>query len=242
MNTRRKFLVQGSLTAAALFVSKPFKAFAGGAQRLFSPAGSRNHLVLLHTTGLRRKTLSFFSAIKNKTANAVLLHTGKGNTDTGIAFDACTNEKSGFSAADYSVISKGSMITGIIYVNDADSAAATKANRLAAYLKKQKNCQVVACVSKLGYNNSDRMDDKQLAAASKNIDIIIGAHATNFSKHPMVLHNCCGQEVIVQNAAASEAAFGKIEIGFDHNGQKNHIHLLSSFAGKYEQQHCIVAA
>lgn len=242
MNTRRKFILNGGLTAAALFIAKPFKSIAGSGS--FLNIGGTSHLVFLHSINLQQKihqrTINFFKAIKTKTSSSILISTSPENVSKDFDYD--TSVMNGGRQTSYSIITKSGIKTGLIYINTISNSVVNQANRLASFLKKQKGCQIVACVSQLGYYHADIICDKTLAVQSKDIDIIIGAHATNFSKHAMVLHNSNNEEVLLQNAAASTEAFGKIEIGFNAKGQKNHVHLFGSFEGKFEQQSCIVRA
>lgn len=233
MNTRRKFIINSSLTAVALVATNPFKALAGSSG-FFQTSTGRNYIVLMHTTGLQKykhqATLGFIHNIQSKTSNTLMI-------------DAADNS-TGIETKDYQVIRKGGVNTGIIYATTDETGLAERLNNLAAYLKKEKNCQVVVCISQLGYKNKNKIDDCQLAAASANTDIIIGIHTDNFTKHPMVLHDSNGHEIILQSASATDAGFGKIEIGFDSKGRKNHIHILNTVPEKHQQQQegCIVAA
>jgi hypothetical protein len=74
------------------------------------------------------------------------------------------------------------------------------------------------------------------------VTVIIGAHPDNFAAKPLVLANSKRQEVIVQSAASNEFAFGKIELGFDAQGNKNHVHILHKVPAKEGQQTAIIAA
>jgi 2',3'-cyclic-nucleotide 2'-phosphodiesterase (5'-nucleotidase family) len=243
MNTRRKFLANGSMAAAALLASKPFKAIAGNSY--FSLVNNKQtHLVFIHTAGLQtashQPSLKFIGAIKNKTSNAIVFDAGNSNAD--ISFDASISDNTILSGEDYRIITKGGVNTGIITIAKNQEGIINKINNLAALLKTEKGCQVVVCVSQLGFSHKNKTDDKELAAKSKNIDIIIGAHAENFSARPLTLPNCLKQEVIIQSAASSKSAFGKIELGFDAQGNKNHVHVLHKVPQKEGQQTAIIAA
>jgi hypothetical protein len=243
MNTRRKFIANGSMAAAALLASKPFKVFAGNSS--FSLVNNKQpHLVFIHTAGLQttshQPTLKFIGAIRNKTSNAILFDAG--NSNSGISFDASINDDAIFAGEDYRIITKGGMSTGLITVTKNEEGLVNKINSLATWLKTEKGCQVVVCISQLGFSHNNKTDDKELAAKSKNIDIIIGAHAENFSAKPLTQPNSLKQEVIIQSAASSKSAFGKIELGFDAQGSKNHVHVLHKVPQKEGQQTAIIAA
>jgi hypothetical protein len=229
MNTRRKFLVNGSMTAAAILATNPFKAIAGTGT-LWNGTAASQFLVVMHTAtstnSLPPSTSSFISAIQRKTNNALLV---KNETSNENGFD---------------IVTKGGIKTGIIYLNANNLLSASALSNLAAQLKNEQQCKVVVCVSSIGYTHKTNSCDKQLAQESAGIDIFVGTNADNYTKNPMVLHNSLQHEVLLQSSFADDTAFGKVEIGFDTNGHKNHIHILNSVPkrNQQQQQNAIVAA
>jgi hypothetical protein len=229
MNTRRKFLVNGSLTAAAILATNPFKAIAGTGT--FSTANTASpYLVVMHTAlpaqSLPTSTSQFISAIQRKTNRALLVNTEASNESR------------------FEIITQGGIKTGIIYLNKANICSAAALTDLAMQLKSEQQCKVVICISSLGYYHKTKSCDKQLAQASAGIDLFIGTNADNCTKNTMVLHNSLQHEVVLQSSFANDAAFGKVEFGFDKNGQKNHIHILNTVPQKNHplQQNAIVVA
>ena len=68
-------------------------------------------------------------------------------------------------------------------------------NRYAAYLKNEKNCDIVICLSHLGYG-----EDMDLAASVRNVDIIVGGHTHTHLDNEQKVKDLDGKEVvIVQN-------------------------------------------
>jgi 5'-nucleotidase len=68
---------------------------------------------------------------------------------------------------------------GIIY-ND----PVANANRIAKELKKDKKCDLIICLSHLGYKyGGDKISDVKLAEQSENIDLIIGGHTHTFYRN-----------------------------------------------------------
>lgn len=68
-------------------------------------------------------------------------------------------------------------------------------NELAGFLKQEKNCDLVVCLSHLGYS-----EDKELAAAVRNVDIIVGGHSHTLLHKKQVVKDLDGSDVvIVQN-------------------------------------------
>ena len=232
MNTRRKFLFNGSLATAALLTTKPFKSIAN---KLSPVTGYRfnSSLVLAHTGNKISGTqaLQHITKLKNNAGNLIMLHAGShAPVNAGKAvYDASmhTGETCSVAAGDYKIIYKDEIKTGIITAND-NSVSADTINTLAAYLKKEKNCNLVVCLSQLGYRSSTGLNDLKLAAASTHLDVIIGGHATDFCKSPMIIWNKNKEEVIINHAATEALALRKIEIGFDDFGRKHHVAFTRS--------------
>lgn len=63
------------------------------------------------------------------------------------------------------------------------------ANEIASYLKHKKKCDLVVAVTHIGYEKeNDKTTDVEMIGASKDIDLVIGAHSHTFidPKHPEV--------------------------------------------------------
>lgn len=233
MNTRRKFLFNGTMAATALLASKPFTSVANSISPVTGFSINNNQLVLAHTGNLAghtdNKTLQQISQLKSNTANLLLLHAGHAFAATHPGYDASIQAGAAYSVAanDYKIIYKGDIKTGIITAND-QSVSAAGINALAVYLKEEKNCHLVICLSQLGYKSANKLDDLSLAASSTHLDVIIGGHATNFCKRPMTARNQNKAEVIINHAATEGLALRKIEIGFDGLGKKHQVDFTRS--------------
>ena len=65
-------------------------------------------------------------------------------------------------------------------------------NRLAGYLKEDKDCDMVVCLSHLGYG-----EDKDLAGSVRNVDLIIGGHSHTLLDDKQIVKDLDGEEVII---------------------------------------------
>lgn len=102
---------------------------------------------------------------------------------------------------------------GVIY-----KSAIQCANEMAQQLKKEK-CDMVICLSHLGYDYEDKtkISDLLLAKSTQNIDLIIGGHTHTFLKEPTLIKNSVGKTVIV-----NQVGWGGIELGrLDFEIEKN---------------------
>ena len=87
------------------------------------------------------------------------------------------------------------------------------ANKTAAYLKEQKDCDLVVCLSHLGYyKNEEKLGDITLAKQSRNIDIILGGHTHTFFNEPVYVMNLDGNEVIINQAGEKGINVGRLDI------------------------------
>lgn len=231
MNTRRKFLIQGSMATTAVLALKPFTSIARAASTFTGPGGSNSQLVFLHTANINPsgdyQVIRFIKEIKNNNANAILLKAGQDEQEeTGrLTYDVSINGGNDLSAitGDYKIINKGNLRAGIISAKPGESDIIEKINTLSTYLKKEKNCTIVVCLSRLGYKNKNAPDDITMAKKSTHLDIIIGGHAKNFQTHPVIALNSNKGEVIIHSASGDPFACGIIKIDFDGQGRKKHI-------------------
>lgn len=88
--------------------------------------------------------------------------------------------------------------------------AISSVNFYAKILKDSKKCDLVVCLSHLGYN-----DDIKLAEQSKNVDIIIGGHSHTYMEKPDMRKNLDGKEVLIFQTGKSGAYVNKIEVELD---------------------------
>ena len=90
-------------------------------------------------------------------------------------------------------------------------------------LKKEQQCDLVICLSHLGYKYSkedaDKISDLKLAALTEDIDLIIGGHTHTFLDKPTVVKNKAGKDVLVNQVGCYCINLGRIDFYFDNNKQ-----------------------
>jgi 5'-nucleotidase len=91
----------------------------------------------------------------------------------------------------------------------------------AHYLKKEMKCDLVICLSHLGYKYADdkKISDVVLAKHSKNIDLIVGAHTHTFLEKPHVISNRDRKEVWIVQAGWAGINLGRIDFYFEKNSR-----------------------
>ncbi len=98
------------------------------------------------------------------------------------------------------------------------------ANRMADKLKHEKGCDMVICLSHLGYKykeDQNRMSDLILAKETDNIDLIIGGHTHTFMDAPVVLKNKSGSDVLVNQVGWAGIILGRLDFEFSKLKNKN---------------------
>lgn len=97
-----------------------------------------------------------------------------------------------------------------------------KANEAAALLRKEKNCDMVICLSHLGYKYGDnKVSDEVLAKESDNIDLIIGGHTHTFLDNPVVFKNKKGDDVVINQVGFAGIILGRLDFEFSKFSGKN---------------------
>ena len=88
-----------------------------------------------------------------------------------------------------------------------------------ATLKQQENCDLVICLSHLGYQyKSEKISDLKLAGLTRDIDLIIGGHTHTFLPEPTTVKNSAGRNVLINQVGWAGVNLGRID--FFLNGNK----------------------
>ena len=96
-----------------------------------------------------------------------------------------------------------------------------KAAEMAHLLKVKKKCDLVVCLSHLGFAyENDKVSDKMLAKESKNIDVFIGGHTHTFIEEPFRYRNREGKEVLVAQAGWAGLNLGRIDFFYEKKNSK----------------------
>ena len=101
------------------------------------------------------------------------------------------------------------------YLNPVETA--TEMSRI---LKREKNCDLVICLSHLGYSyDSDKVSDVIIAETTENIDLIIGGHTHTFLEKPEIKINKAGKKVLINQVGCYGLFLGRIDFYLDKNNE-----------------------
>ena len=91
------------------------------------------------------------------------------------------------------------------------------AQDMARILKHNKKCDLVICLSHLGFNyknEPNKISDLDLAKKTKDIDLIIGGHTHTFLDKPVIEKNSEGKEVMINQVGCYGINMGRIDFYF----------------------------
>src|SRR5690606_35286130 len=79
-------------------------------------------------------------------------------------------------------------------------------------LLKGKKCDLIICLSHLGFSfKSQKIDDKKLAAQVEGIDLIIGGHTHTFLDHPIEVSGPNGHKTMINQVGWSGLLLGRVD-------------------------------
>lgn len=91
-----------------------------------------------------------------------------------------------------------------------------KANEIADLLKHDLNCDLIVCLSHLGYKYaSAKVSDQILAKENRNIDLIIGGHTHTFMDQPEDVVNLSGKITTINQVGFAGINLGRIDYYFE---------------------------
>jgi 5'-nucleotidase len=136
----------------------------------------------------------------------------------------------------YKIFKKGNLKIGVmgiglemrglvpdsLYGNTIYNDPIIKANETANKLKKEEKCNLVICLSHLGYKYADnKVSDQVLAKETEYIDLIIGGHTHTFLSKPESIKNKLGSDVLVNQVGWGGIQLGRLDFEFSKKNGKN---------------------
>jgi 5'-nucleotidase len=109
------------------------------------------------------------------------------------------------------------LCTGIVYNDPVE-----KLKSIAAKLKKEEKCDMVICLSHLGYKyDEDKISDVELAKKIEYVDLIIGGHTHTFLSKPEVVKDLNGSDVVINQVGWAGINLGRLDFEFSKKNGKN---------------------
>ena len=96
---------------------------------------------------------------------------------------------------------------GLVFKNALQSAI-----DMSTFLKKEKKCEVIICLSHLGADTTkNEINDFEIAHKTRYIDVIIGGHSHSMITNNTV-KNVAGKPIVIAQMAKSGLYLGKVEL------------------------------
>ena len=130
----------------------------------------------------------------------------------------------------YKVFNKGGVKVGVfgigielkglvpknLYGNTLYQNHIEKANYYSNHLKNSLGCDLIICLSHLGFKYPDKkISDKVLASQTYNIDLIIGGHTHTFLNEPVIVENLDKKKVQIAQVGWAGINIGRIDYFFN---------------------------
>ena len=97
------------------------------------------------------------------------------------------------------------------------------ANKKASQLKNEEHCDLVICLSHLGYEyQNNKVSDIILAQQTANIDLIIGGHTHTFLTKPTEIKNIAKKRVIINQVGWAGIYLGRLDFYVTPNKSANY--------------------
>jgi 5'-nucleotidase len=127
----------------------------------------------------------------------------------------------------YTILKRGGLRIGIIGVlaNVADVVDSRIAAQLqfqdpaacvqkyTDYLKNEKKCDLVICLSHLGFDG-EPYTDVELASQTRNVDVIVGGHSHTKLKDKVLVKDLDGEEVVIVQDGKWGLKVGRLDVEF----------------------------
>jgi 5'-nucleotidase len=106
-------------------------------------------------------------------------------------------------------------------------------NETAHILKKREGCDMVICLSHLGYKyNDNKVSDLVLAKETAYVDLIIGGHTHSFLDEPTLIKNKMGSDVLINQVGFAGIILGRLDFEFSSQKKKNLLKSHTVVVGK----------
>lgn len=91
------------------------------------------------------------------------------------------------------------------------------AERVVGLLRGQEHCDVVICLSHLGWD-IEGIDDVEVIPATRDIDLVLGGHSHTYFEHPEIVKNADGKDVICNQMGKNGRYVGVLHLHVDPAG------------------------
>lgn len=98
---------------------------------------------------------------------------------------------------------------GVKFVSPVEAA-----NRCVKELK-ARGCDLIVCLSHLGWKIDNEYNDEKLVACTSGIDVLLGGHSHDYFPEPLYCKNADGKDVFVQQMGKNGRYLGYVSVMFE---------------------------
>lgn len=125
------------------------------------------------------------------------------------------------------------LVPDALYTNTKYNDPVAALNKMANELKQKEKCDLVICLSHVGYEyTTDKISDVKLAAATENVDIIVGGHTHTFLREPRYVNNIHGLPVTIVQAGWAGLLLGRIDVRFNRSTKQKRVNVMTDKVAK----------
>lgn len=99
---------------------------------------------------------------------------------------------------------------GVKYLDPKEKAA-----EMADLLKNKEKCDIVICLSHMGWISSDEDNDHEIIGNTRNIDLVLGGHSHSYLKGLEYVKNLDGKSIPVDQNGKHALFVGKLKLEFE---------------------------
>lgn len=100
---------------------------------------------------------------------------------------------------------------GVVFENPIEAA-----QRVADILKNREKCDLVVCLSHLGWQGKP-YSDETLIPNTRNIDIVLGGHSHSYFDKTLFYKNLDGKEIPLQQMGKNAVYVGEMKVRMEKN-------------------------
>ena len=94
-------------------------------------------------------------------------------------------------------------------------------------LRKTENCDIVICLSHLGFQyRTDKVCDLTIAKKTSETDLIIGGHTHTFMSEPVIVKNKANREILINQVGCYGINLGRIDFYLDSKITTSGVQIL----------------
>jgi 5'-nucleotidase len=103
------------------------------------------------------------------------------------------------------------------------------AHRIERLLKEEHNCDVIICLSHLGFEyESNQVSDRIIAQKTRYTNIIIGGHTHTLLDPAAIIANSTGQNVYVGQTGYGGVRLGRMDLYFNQNKKESFVEVTTT--------------